>query len=208
MRRRTTSRATLIASFSAWAVPLGVGVSTMRVEIDDLHVPVAVAGQRHRLGQVAHAARPPRRPWSDRGPGTTSRPPAVEMSPMSMRGSRRSSVATSSSIAWRRCFCASAASASSSRWLPPARSRPRLILYCGSQFGQCAGLGRPGDQAGNREQDAERDDQRRPARLSSAEIRASVVRRLRVDRQHLADRRLDDADLRRPARSRPRPPRR
>ena len=35
------------------------------------------------------------------------RPPAVEMSPMSMRGSRRSSVATESSIACSRCFSAS-----------------------------------------------------------------------------------------------------
>ena len=54
MRRRTTSRATLIASFSACAVPLGVGVSTIRVEFDHLDVPVAIAGQRNGLREFAH----------------------------------------------------------------------------------------------------------------------------------------------------------
>ena len=54
MRRRTTSRATPIASFSACAVPLGVGVRTIARRIDDLHVPVAIAGERDRLGELAH----------------------------------------------------------------------------------------------------------------------------------------------------------
>ena len=50
-------------------------------------------------------------------------------------GARRSSVATWSSIACRRCLAASTWSASSSSWLPPARSRPRLIVALGSHLG-------------------------------------------------------------------------
>ncbi len=135
MRRRTTSRATLIASFSACVVPLGVGVRTIRVEsttcTSQSRVPVSWTGLvRLRMRSTAASTCRGSRTMNDR------RPPAVEMSPTSIRGSCRSSVETESSIACRRVFNASCWSASSSRWLPPARSRPRLIRYCGSHLGQ------------------------------------------------------------------------
>ena len=54
MRRRTTSRATPMASLSALAVRLGVGVRTNPRGIDDLDIPVAAAGERNGLRQVPH----------------------------------------------------------------------------------------------------------------------------------------------------------
>src|SRR5438132_6919477 len=50
------------------------------------------------------------------------------MSPIAILGSpRRISDRLVSSIFWRFCLARSAVSASSNRWLPPDRSRPRLI---------------------------------------------------------------------------------
>ena len=98
MRRRTTSRATLIASFSALTVPLGVGVRTTRVEsttwTSQSRFPVRATGRVSvRIRSTAASICVGLRTRNDK------RPPAVEMSPMSIRGSRRSSVATESSIA-------------------------------------------------------------------------------------------------------------
>ena len=53
MRRRTTSRATPIASFSACAVPLGVGVSTMRVESTTCTSQSRLPVSAERLGELA-----------------------------------------------------------------------------------------------------------------------------------------------------------
>ena len=79
-----------------------------------------------------------------------------------------------------------AASASSSKWLPPARSRPRLILYCGSHFGQLPHRACPRSGWGSRT--ARRARRRaRPARPSSAG-NSSISRSpaWRCSGQHLA----------------------
>jgi len=140
MRRRTTSRATLIASFIVWIVPLCVGVRTTRVEsttwTSQSRLPVSPTGcvslrRRSTAASTCVGLRTMKE----------MRPPEVEMSPTSILGSWRSSVWTASSIDWSRSFKASRASASSSKWLPPARSRPRLILYCGRNLGQCPASG-------------------------------------------------------------------
>jgi hypothetical protein len=62
-----------------------------------------------------------------------SAPPAVDMSPMRMRGSAsRSAARTDSSIVSSRWRATWRGSASSMMWLPPARSRPRLTIGLGS----------------------------------------------------------------------------
>ena len=175
-------------------MPLAVGVRTTRVEsttwTSQSRFPVRPTGRVSvRIRSTAAST------WVGLRTMKDSRPPAVEISPMSIRGSRRSSVETESSIAWRRCFCASRQSASSSKWLPPARSRPRLILYCGSQSASARRAWSRRSGSGSRTRRRARRPARR-ARLSSGEIRASVVRRLgRCRPTHVADGRFDHADL-------------
>ena len=209
MRRRTTSRATPIASFSACAVPLGVGVSTTRVEsttcTSQSRLPVSATrlGQRAQpldrgvdLGRVAdHEATAGRRRSRCRRCRSAGRGEAR---------SRPSPPSPAAAASARR-----AASASSSRWLPPARSRPRLILVLRKPLRPAAGIAacrRAGSEstAGRRP--------RRPAQISQTFQRGKFEHQsfagLALPVEHLAERRLDHPDLARPARSRPRPRRR
>ena len=158
MRRRTTSRATVIASLSARASPSLVGTSSTR-----LNRPRGRPSRGCRSGATGWlSARIRSTAASTCAESRTmklSRPPAVETSPISIRGSpRRRSVVTSSSLAASRCLAASSESASSSKWLPPARSSPRLIRASGIQPGSLRRLaGR--HHAGDGEQDADQDGQ-------------------------------------------------
>ena len=181
MRRRTTSRATVIASFSACAdARFGRGQHDAG-RIDHLDVPVA----RCRSGPTGWVSVRSRSTaastWVGSRTMNDSRPPAVEMSPISIRGRRgaarsRPCLPSPAAAAWRR----RAASASSSSWLPPARSRPRLICGARQPARPAVGQRRAGDQAGDGEAGCRARRSARPPRPSSAGNRASrlVVGRL------------------------------
>src|SRR5688500_2730762 len=77
--------------------------------------------------------------WAGLRTRKDNRPSALDMSPTSIRGlARRSSPRMMSSIWSMRCLAMSLVSASSSKWLPPARSRPRLIRALGTNAGHFA----------------------------------------------------------------------
>ena len=122
------------------------------------------------------------------------RPPSVEISPISMRGSlRRISARIVSSICSSRCLATSLVSASSSRWLPPARSRPRLMRELGRKLGHVA-TWRFGHEARDGEQHPDQHEQADTPRSSSAGNRASVVRGLGAVRPDFGERPLDRLD--------------
>ena len=136
MRLRTTSVAVSMAWSMACFTPASVGVRTKRepssTAIFQSRWPVmpapVVSGR-----MISRAAST----WVGSSSMKDSLPSLLEMSPMRMRGSdwrkRARTVSSMFSSRWRRTCVGSA---SSRMWLPPARSRPRLIIGAGSASGQ------------------------------------------------------------------------
>ena len=112
------------------------------------------------------------------------------------RGCRRgaSRARISSSIASSRWRATSPVSASSSRWLPPARSRPRLIVHRLRPARQLRDARRR-QEARHREQHADQAEQGDAPDLPAGKFSIGlVVRRLGAVRADVAQHRLDHAD--------------
>ena len=130
MRLRITSVATSIALLTALSMPASVGVMTM-VELlttSTLKSRWPVRPAPWVSGRIRSTAAST---WAGSRTMKLSFPSRLEISPIAMRGSpRRNSVRTCSSILTSRCLATSWVDASSSKWLPPARSSPRLTRVC------------------------------------------------------------------------------
>ncbi len=137
-RRSTMSRAASIALLMKLRVPASVGVMMIRVESrtsisqsrsPDRPAPCVWLLSRSRASSILV----PSRTIKANLPPARLRPPIAIFSLLPR--SPRSTVRIVFSIASSRCLRTSSISASSMRWLPPARSRPRLIRALGIQEG-------------------------------------------------------------------------
>src|SRR3954464_5898099 len=193
IRFLTTSVAPFIASLMKLSSPARVGVMTIRL-------PSTRRTSQSRWPLVPTPAvceRTSSKAASTRVASRTkkvSEPLLVETSPISIGGSaRRICDRTWSSIAARRDLATSSMSASSRMWLPPARSRPKLMRGRAVRCNRCElvspirlGMARKTPSARARE--IAKRFQRGKSSIGS------VVRRLGAERADVAQHRLEDAD--------------
>src|SRR5690606_25581731 len=194
MRRSMTSRALSIAELIAASSPAWVGRITIVAPstfTSNARLPPNADGRAwSRAMFAASAARAGSRTTKE------SWPLLVETSPMSIRGEAvRIARRTLSSIISTRWRATSPVCASSSRWLPPARSRPRLTWFLCTQAGIRCAMSR-GSRLGI---DSMMPMASTPQMLaifqrgkSSSDI--SVVRRVRAVRHDIAQHRLQHLD--------------
>src|SRR3954453_14695259 len=193
MRFLTTSVAPFIASLMKLSSPARVGVMTTRLPSTSRTsqsrwplVPIPVVWVRTSSKAASTREASPTKKFSE--------PLLVETSPISIGGSaRRICGRTWSSIAARRDLATSWISASSRMWLPPARSRPRLMRGNASRWSRLAlvspiRLGMARSTPSGRAREIAKRFQRGKSSIGS------VVRRLGAERADVAQHRLQDAD--------------
>ena len=136
MRRSITSLAVSIAWSSAVSSPVPAGVRIMRLPsftpMFQSRLPVALLVSGSKASRAASICA---------GLSTVKLncPLARDTSEIAIRGSaRRIAVLTLSSKASNRVSASCEVSASSKIWLPPARSRPRLMVGVGTNCASCA----------------------------------------------------------------------